>query len=568
MTGWFDVFGTDDDGAQQKPQQPQGGSWYSNIPGMAGLAPEQQQSLVGLSLLNAAGAMSEAGRPGHGGAMPGLGSILGAGAAGFGNSALQGAQSAARQQQAGKLAEQKAQLDTVKAWQEQQKLGREMNADMARGRYFQGLSPSERMRAEADPESYFKSLNQGLSGEAQNLAAILGRTPTMQELMSYRADTAGTEALARGMNTPQAVQPGATLVIPGMAAGSMGMSAGPRLSVPDLYQPMVASASQQYGVEPQTIAAILQTESNWNPNAVSKKGAVGLGQFMPETAQDMGINPKDPVQSVNATAKYHTQLLQEFGGDSALAHMAYNWGPGNVRNWINSGADPAKIPQETAKYLSRIDALTNGALTGGMSTAAGPAQGGAEALPPGVIYQDTRPTEAQIKRAEAEQQKQDEKASQQKYANVVLEDIGRAKNLAQDYMLIPNTGWGTIGPNVSGSKVSDLEKTLNSIRANVGFERLQEMRRNSPTGGALGAVSEHENRLLQSVLGSLEQSQSEEQFMRNLERLESVYADIVHGPGNWQRNQESGAVAPRTGGPAGERAAAMTELPPGFQLVQ
>lgn len=86
-------------------------------------------------------------------------------------------------------------------------------------------------------------------------------------------------------------------------------------------------------------------------------------------------------------------------------------------------------------------------------------------------------------------------------------------------------GWNTTGfigqkfSGIGGTEAHDLQQTLATIKANVGFDRLQEMRANSPTGGALGSVSENENRLLQSVWGSVEQSQSADQLKRNLERL-------------------------------------------------
>jgi len=85
------------------------------------------------------------------------------------------------------------------------------------------------------------------------------------------------------------------------------------------------------------------------------------------------------------------------------------------------------------------------------------------------------------------------------------------------------TGWGTTGlvgnmtKGMPGTKSHDLMNTLDTIKANIGFDKLQEMRNNSKTGGALGQVSEFENRLLQAVWGSLQQSQSEEQFRHNLE---------------------------------------------------
>jgi hypothetical protein len=133
-------------------------------------------------------------------------------------------------------------------------------------------------------------------------------------------------------------------------------------------------------------------------------------------------------------------------------------------------------------------------------------------------------------------------ASTSRYNMTTLQDIARAKELAQDYTIIPNTGIGSWLSIIPGTNAADLDKTLESIRANVGFDRMQQMRAESPTGGALGQVSDRENKLLQSVLGSLEQSLSEGQFMANLNRLENTYLDIVHGENNWWRDPNTGQI--------------------------
>lgn len=132
--------------------------------------------------------------------------------------------------------------------------------------------------------------------------------------------------------------------------------------------------------------------------------------------------------------------------------------------------------------------------------------------------------------------KQQELAIQK--GNVVLDDVQTAKRLAKDYQTIPNTGWGSPLRFFPGTTAHDLDKMLDSLRANVSFDQLNAMRQASPTGGALGNVSNQENTKLEAALGSLEQSQSEEQFLRNLERVESIYADIVHGEGNWRRTKD------------------------------
>lgn len=114
-------------------------------------------------------------------------------------------------------------------------------------------------------------------------------------------------------------------------------------------------------------------------------------------------------------------------------------------------------------------------------------------------------------------------------ADVVGEDIKRALDMAGGW----TTGVaGQLLSGVGGTGAHDLNNLVNTLKANVGFEQLQSMREASPTGGALGPVSDAENKLLQSVLGSLETSQSKDQFQFNLKRLYNVTMDTVHGSGN------------------------------------
>lgn len=116
-----------------------------------------------------------------------------------------------------------------------------------------------------------------------------------------------------------------------------------------------------------------------------------------------------------------------------------------------------------------------------------------------------------------------------RYADVVLQDLDQALGLTGS----DTTGLlGTLLQNVPGTNARNLDALLTTIRSNIGFDRLQAMREASPTGGALGAVSDFENRQLQSTLGNLEQSQTEDQLRRNLERVRETYLDIIHGPGN------------------------------------
>lgn len=112
-------------------------------------------------------------------------------------------------------------------------------------------------------------------------------------------------------------------------------------------------------------------------------------------------------------------------------------------------------------------------------------------------------------------------------ADIVLDEIGAIKSKISDGGL-PTTGMmGSLLSNIGGTDAGDISASLDTIKGNIAFDKLQAMRAASPTGGALGSVTENELRLLQSTLGSLEQSQSQEQFLRNLTRLEAIYSEIM-----------------------------------------
>lgn len=112
--------------------------------------------------------------------------------------------------------------------------------------------------------------------------------------------------------------------------------------------------------------------------------------------------------------------------------------------------------------------------------------------------------------------------------NIVTQDIDRAIGIV-DNGALPSTGFiGSRLAAVPGTGAHDLSSLLGTIKANIAFDKLQQMRAASPTGGALGAVSDFENRLLASTMGSLEQSQTPEQFKYNLQRVKTVLNDVIH----------------------------------------
>lgn len=118
----------------------------------------------------------------------------------------------------------------------------------------------------------------------------------------------------------------------------------------------VHQAAAKYDLEPELIKAVISTESNGNHRAVSRKGAIGLMQLMPATANDLNvINPFNPEENIEGGTRYLKQLLERFNGNLTLALAAYNSGPKTVEKY---GAVPPIL--ETRQYVKKVFSLYNG----------------------------------------------------------------------------------------------------------------------------------------------------------------------------------------------------------------
>ncbi len=119
---------------------------------------------------------------------------------------------------------------------------------------------------------------------------------------------------------------------------------------PAEFDQIINSCSSEFGVDRSLVKAVIHAESGYNPNAVSSKGAAGLMQLMPSTAQDLKVaNSFNPSDNIRGGVRYLRFLLDTFKGDVTLALAAYNAGLGNVAK--HGGVPPY---EETRNYVSKV----------------------------------------------------------------------------------------------------------------------------------------------------------------------------------------------------------------------
>lgn len=121
---------------------------------------------------------------------------------------------------------------------------------------------------------------------------------------------------------------------------------------PDSYSDLIATAAGQHGIDAALVKSIIRVESNFNPWAVSRKGAMGLMQLMPETAARYGVRDAfNPTQNIAGGVRYLRDLFEMFGGNLSYVLAAYNAGEQNVLKW--NGIPPFAETQDYVRKVTR-----------------------------------------------------------------------------------------------------------------------------------------------------------------------------------------------------------------------
>jgi len=184
--------------------------------------------------------------------------------------------------------------------------------------------------------------------------AAASRISELQHLIEQARGVASgaTPAAASPAGTPSTAPTAFAAALEAATAGTPASAPmpGSEGAGTSAYDAMIEQAAQRNGLDPAVLHGLIQQESAFNPNAQSAAGASGLTQLMPGTASSLGVaNPLDPAQSIEGGARYLSQMMAQFGGNTSEALAAYNAGPGAVQQY--GGVPPYA---ETESYVTKV----------------------------------------------------------------------------------------------------------------------------------------------------------------------------------------------------------------------
>jgi soluble lytic murein transglycosylase-like protein len=203
-----------------------------------------------------------------------------------------------------------------------------------------------------------------LVAQQEQLVAVVEREATARRetLARLEADATARAVLVRDLEARVAELEQAAVAVrfPPRAVAADGPPPAWAVGLPAVGRPWAATietVAAAEGIDGRLLAALVWTESNFRPDAVSHVGAYGMSQLMPATARSLGVDPRDPVQNLTGGARYLASQLDAFGRvDLALA--AYNAGPGRVRAAGNEVPNIVETQLYVVRVLERFESLS------------------------------------------------------------------------------------------------------------------------------------------------------------------------------------------------------------------
>lgn len=340
----------------------------------------------------------------------------------------------------------------------------------------------------------------------------------------------------------------------------------------------IVKYSQEYGVDPNIVRAVVMQESGGRQDVVSPAGAIGYGQLTLDTAKGLGVDPYDPEQNIKGTVMYLGQMRDRYDGNWDRALYAYNWGPGNMDAYLKTGKglNGQPMPSETLNYVPGV----RGRLGGGQQPAvAGGYGGGVSTIPlqalalPGAAGEAARAVYAAQQKAmdrlqyvdgvgmidkftgmvaplrtadgmpymSPKQRKEEAEAAKQERAREAQRRFAfqnartQITSLTNALSLVPETGisWntgftGSVASYLPSTDARNLYAELDTIGSGSMLQSMQALKEASPTGATgMGGLTDKEGKALRDALGSLDTWQSPGQLRRNLLNIKKVYTDML-----------------------------------------
>jgi len=208
------------------------------------------------------------------------------------------------------------------------------------------------------PPCYFHRMGRGTSRLAMAGLVLLPALAVAGELYSY-VDADGVIHLTNAPADARYRRVARTNEVAGLyrPTRALTLGNGGAKLFDAVWEERIRQAAERYHLPIALLRAVMAVESNFNPRAVSEKGAIGLMQLMPQTARDMYVGDVwDPIQNIEGGARYLRTLANQYGGDMLKTLAAYNAGPEAVRRAKGGLPD---IP-ETREYVRKVVALYQG----------------------------------------------------------------------------------------------------------------------------------------------------------------------------------------------------------------